>query len=103
MAGWTTILQLHWEACTDQFNIHGLLCTLWFSGPVLIVNGPIRNEIGMYNDKLVASFDEMATMTFAGGSTKQGLSDEMQGTASNIDFLNSSTFAKAPARVRSIG
>lgn len=38
-------------ACTDQFNIHGLLCTLWFSGPVLIVNGPIRNEIGMNSGK----------------------------------------------------
>ena len=34
-------------ACTDQFNMHGLLCTLWFSGPVVIVNGPIRREIGM--------------------------------------------------------
>lgn len=34
-------------ACTDQFNMHGLLCTLWLSGPVVIVNGPIRREIGM--------------------------------------------------------
>ncbi len=38
-------------ACTDQFNIHGLLCTLWFSGPLLIVNGPIRNHIGMNSGK----------------------------------------------------
>ncbi len=38
-------------ACTDRFNIHGLLCTLWFSGPVLIVNGPIRNRIGMNSGK----------------------------------------------------
>ena len=38
-------------ACTDQFNMHGLLCTLWFSGPVVIVNGPIRNEIGMNSGK----------------------------------------------------
>ena len=38
-------------ACTDQFNMHGLLCTLWFSGPVVIVNGPIRREIGMNSDK----------------------------------------------------
>ena len=38
-------------ACTDQFNIHGLLCTLWFSGPVVIVNGPIRHRIGMNSDK----------------------------------------------------
>lgn len=38
-------------ACTDQFNIHGLLCTLWFSGPLVIVNGPIRNEIGLNSGK----------------------------------------------------
>ncbi|MEL7155432.1 MAG: thioredoxin family protein [Actinomycetota bacterium] len=38
-------------ACTDQFNMHGLLCTLWFSGPLVIVNGPIRNEIGMNSGK----------------------------------------------------
>ncbi len=34
-------------ACTDQFNMHGLLCTTWFTGPVIIVNGPIATEIGM--------------------------------------------------------
>lgn len=33
--------------CTDEFNGHGLLCTTWFSGPVVIVNGPIAKEIGM--------------------------------------------------------
>lgn len=38
-------------ACTDQFNMHGLLCTLWFSGPVVIVNGPVRHEIGMNSGK----------------------------------------------------
>ena len=27
--------------------MHGLLATLWFSGPVLIVNGPITKRIGM--------------------------------------------------------
>jgi thiol-disulfide isomerase/thioredoxin len=34
-------------ACTDEFNMHGLLCTTWFCGPVVIVNGPIATEIGM--------------------------------------------------------
>jgi hypothetical protein len=33
--------------CTDAFNIHGVLATTWFSGPVLIVNGPIATRIGM--------------------------------------------------------
>ena len=27
--------------------MHGLLCTTWFTGPVVIVNGPITTEIGM--------------------------------------------------------
>src|SRR2546422_5825465 len=34
-------------ACTDQFNIHGLLATTMPVGPVMIVNGPIRRKIGM--------------------------------------------------------
>jgi hypothetical protein len=34
-------------ACTDEFNMHGLLCTTWFSGPVVIVNGPARHHLGM--------------------------------------------------------
>ena len=34
-------------ACTDEFNMHGLLCTTWFAGPVVIVNGPIARDIGM--------------------------------------------------------
>ena len=34
-------------ACTDTFNIHGLLATTYFSGPVVIVNGPIARAVGM--------------------------------------------------------
>jgi hypothetical protein len=34
-------------ACTDQFNAHGLLATTMPSGPVIIVNGPIRRALGM--------------------------------------------------------
>lgn len=33
--------------CTDEFNMHGLLATTMGVGPVIVVNGPIRNEIGM--------------------------------------------------------
>ena len=35
------------RVCTDEFNMHGLLATTMPVGPVLFVNGPIRNEIGM--------------------------------------------------------
>ncbi len=34
-------------ACTDQFNMHGLIATTYFSGPVIVVNGPITKRIGM--------------------------------------------------------
>lgn len=34
-------------ACSDAFNMHGLLCTTYFSGPVIVVNGPITSQIGM--------------------------------------------------------
>lgn len=34
-------------ACTDEFNMHGLLATTWFAGPVVIVNGPIARAVGM--------------------------------------------------------
>jgi len=33
--------------CTHEFNGHGLLATTYFSGPVVIVNGPIATRIGM--------------------------------------------------------
>ena len=34
-------------ACTNEFNMHGLLATTMGTGPVIIVNGPIRRAIGM--------------------------------------------------------
>jgi hypothetical protein len=40
-------------ACTDEFNIHGLLATTMPAGPVIIVNGPIRSAIGMNSGKNV--------------------------------------------------
>ena len=34
-------------ALKPEFSMHGLLATLWYSGPVVIVNGPITKQIGM--------------------------------------------------------
>jgi len=33
--------------CTDEFNIHGVTATTMGAAPVIIVNGPIRDKIGM--------------------------------------------------------
>ena len=34
-------------ACTDEFNMHGVLATTMPVGPVVVVNGPIARRIGM--------------------------------------------------------
>jgi hypothetical protein len=34
-------------ACTDAFNMHGLLATTFAASPVVVVNGPVRKAIGM--------------------------------------------------------
>jgi hypothetical protein len=34
-------------ACTDEFNVHGVLATTFPAGPMVIVNGPVRRAIGM--------------------------------------------------------
>ena len=34
-------------ACTDSFNMHGVLATTMPAGPVVVVNGPVRRAIGM--------------------------------------------------------
>ena len=34
-------------ALQPGFAMHGLLCTTWFSGPMVVVNGPVARRIGM--------------------------------------------------------
>ena len=34
-------------ACTDEFNVHGVLATTWFAGPTIVVNGPRARAVGM--------------------------------------------------------
>ena len=34
-------------ACTNEFNLHGVLATTYFVGPVIVVNGPIRHALGV--------------------------------------------------------
>ena len=41
------VLSVIEAALQPEFAMHGLLCTLWFSGPVVIVNGPVTKRIGM--------------------------------------------------------
>jgi hypothetical protein len=42
-----TVLATVEAALQDKFCMHGLLCTTYFSSPVVIVNGPTSRKIGM--------------------------------------------------------
>ncbi len=42
-----TVLAAVRAALKDEFCMHGLLCTTYFSSPVMIVNGPVTGHIGM--------------------------------------------------------
>ncbi|MBW2267675.1 MAG: thioredoxin [Deltaproteobacteria bacterium] len=50
-------------ACTDAFNMHGLLCTTMPVGPVLVVNGPVRRRIGMNSGVNVFGQGNRANLT----------------------------------------
>ena len=50
-------------ACTETFNMHGLLATTMTSGPVLVVNGPIRRAIGMNSGRNVFGQGNRANST----------------------------------------
>ena len=39
--------------CTDEFNVHGVMATTMGASPVMVVNGPVRQRLGM-NMKLGA-------------------------------------------------
>ena len=34
-------------ACTEAFALHGLLATTYFSGPLVVVNGPVARAVGL--------------------------------------------------------
>jgi hypothetical protein len=50
-------------ACTDAFNIHGLLATTMGAGPVIVVNGPVRKAIGMNSGRNVFGQGNRANAT----------------------------------------
>ena len=50
-------------ACSDSFNMHGVLATTMNCGPILVVNGPIAKQIGMNAAGNVLGQGNRANMT----------------------------------------
>ncbi len=83
-------------ACTDEFNIHGVLATTMPVGPVLVVNGPIRQTINMNSAGNLLGQGNRANSTIGralqlvirnvGGGKPQGVDQATQGNPAKIGF-----------------
>ena len=78
------------------FNIHGVSATTYFSGPVLIVNGPVRRRIGMNSGVNVLGQGNRANLTIGralnlvvrnvGGSRPGGVDQATFGNPGKLSF-----------------
>ncbi|MBA59992.1 MAG: thiol reductase thioredoxin [Gammaproteobacteria bacterium] len=83
-------------ALEDEFCMHGLLATTYFSGPLIIVNGPVVQEIGMnaHGNALGQGNRANATIGRAlqlvirniGGGKPQGVDRAAFGTPGKLGF-----------------
>ena len=75
--------------CDERFALHGVAATTFFSGPVLIINGPVGDRIGMNSGYNVFGPGNRANATIGravnlivrnvGGSIPGGVDRSMQG------------------------
>ena len=80
--------------CTDEINIHGLLATTMSVGPVFVVNGPIRKQLGMNSGINVFGQGNRANLTIGravqlvirnvGGGRPCGVDRAAQGSPTKI-------------------
>src|SRR6202023_1261243 len=49
------LLPLVRAACDERFNMHGVQATTHFAAPLIILNGPVRNELGFWSRQNVFS------------------------------------------------
>lgn len=83
-------------ACSESFNMHGLLATTYFSGPIIIVNGPITTRIGMNSGYNVLGQGNRANLTIGralqlvvrnlGGGKPGGIDQSAFGSPGKLGF-----------------
>lgn len=92
--------------CRPEFALHGLTATTYFSGPVLIVNGPIAERIGMNSGYNVFGPGNRANATIGravnlivrnvGGAVPGGVDRSMQGHPSKWTMCFAEREADSP-------
>ncbi len=93
-------------ACSDEFNMHGLLATTYFSGPIIVVNGPIAERIGMNSGGNLLGQGNRANATIGralqlvvrnlGGGRPGGVDMSLMGAPSKIGLAFAEREADSP-------
>jgi hypothetical protein len=93
-------------ACTDSFNMHGLLATTYPAGPVIVVNGPIRQAIGMNSGGNALGQGNRANLTIGravqlvirnvGGGRPGGVDRATHGNPGKISFCFAEDEERSP-------
>ena len=93
-------------ACTDEFNMHGVLATTMPVGPVIIVNGPIAKRIGMNSGGNLFGQGNRANLTIGravqlvirnvGGGKPGGVDRATHGNPGKISFCFAEEEATSP-------
>jgi hypothetical protein len=93
-------------AASDSFNIHGLAATTYFSGPILIVNGPVTRLIGMNSGVNALGPGNRANATIGrainlvvrnvGGSIPGGVDRASLGNPGKLSFCFAEDEEKSP-------
>ncbi len=84
-------------ACATDFNMHGLLATTYFAGPIIVVNGPITAKIGMNSNRNALGQGNRANLTIGralqlvvrnlgGGRPIDGVDMAMLGSPGKLGF-----------------
>ena len=83
-------------AAGNRFNIHGISATTYFTGPVLVLNGPIRQRIGMNSGINVLGQGNRANSTIGrafnlvvrnvGGALPGGVDQATLGSPGKLSF-----------------
>ena len=83
-------------AAGSRFNIHGVSATTYFSGPVLVVNGPVRKRLGMNSGVNVLGQGNRANSTIGrafnlvvrnvGGARPGGVDQAALGSPGKLSF-----------------
>lgn len=99
-------------ALLDEFCMHGVLATTWFSGPMVLVNGPIAQAIGMNSGINALGQGNRANATIGralqlvirnvGGGKPGGVDRAVLGTPGKYSFCFAEREADSPWEAHSV-